>query len=415
MNSKIISRFLFTVITTLIVLNSLGFKDLQAQNRQFHVVKQGETLYSISKVYEVTIDQLRSWNNLSGNQLSIGQRLNVSAPLRPDSPVDSTQQTENSSTQTPINPQNTNNELVRHQVRTGETLFNLSRRYGVSVNDIRTWNNLNSNLLEIGQVLNIYTDGRNVVESNPAKPQNQNDVQSSSETSENITGSTAGSAYYVVKSGDSLIRIANQFEISVPELKALNRMQGDRIAIGQVLLVRRPQGLPSVGSGTTSTTPQGQFTSYDVQRNERLNDVLKKFDMTEAELTALNPDINIQNIQQGLTLSILLPPSITYENPYRVHTQVESDQSTIQVSRYSDLDRGRSTSNGDLYNPKSYTASHDRLPLGSIVYVENPQSGVGLFVLINDRSVEQGIKLSHSAFEKLGYNLSSNNSALIKP
>ena len=415
MNFKKITRYLFPVFTALIILVSLGFTDALAQNRQIHVVKQGETLFSISKTYEVTIDQLRSWNNLSGNQISIGQRLTVSAPVSSDTPVDTTPPVESPTEQPPISPENTDNELIRHQVRTGETLFNLSRRYGVSVNDIRTWNRLNSNLLEIGQVLNIYTDGRNVVESNPITQQDQNNVESTAEPTESITGSTAGSAYYVVKSGDSLIRIANQFEISVPELKALNRMQSDRIAIGQVLLVRRPQGLPSVGSGTTSTTPQGQFTSYEVRRNERLNDILKKFDMTESELAALNPDIDIQNIQQGLTLSVLLPQNITYKNPYRVQTGVESDQSTVPVSRYSDLDRGRSTTNGDLYNPKSYTASHDKLPLGSIVYIENPQSGVGLFVLINDRSVERGIKLSHSAFEKLGYNLSGNNTALIKP
>ena len=414
MNFKNITRYLFPILTVLILLSTLGFTDVQAQNRQTHVVKQGETLFSISKVYEVTIDQLRSWNNLSGNQISIGQRLIVSAPVSSTPPVESSPPTEIPPTQQPISPENTDTELIRHQVRTGETLFNLSRRYGVSVNDIRSWNNLNSNLLEIGQVLNIHTDGRNVVESNPIA-QDPPENQTSSETSNSITGSTNSSAYYVVKSGDSLIRIAGQFEISVPELKALNRMQSDRISVGQVLLVRRPQGLPSVGSGTTSTTPQGQFTSYEVRRNERLNDILKKFEMTESELAALNPDIDIQNIQQGLTLSILLPPNITYKNPYRVQTEVASNQSTVTVSRYSDLDRGRSTTNGDLYNPKSYTASHDKLPLGSIVYIENPQSGVGLFVLINDRSIEQGIKLSHSAFEKLGYNLSGNNSALIKP
>lgn len=416
MNVQTVSRYFFPSLTALLLLLTLVVTDATAQDRRIHVVKQGETLFSISKMYEVTIDQIRTWNNLTGNQISIGQRLNVS-PGNGQSNQPSTPQTEAPPTPEVESeePGTSDTELIRHQVRAGETLFNLSRRYGVSVNDIRSWNNLNSNLLEVGQVLDIYTDGRNVVDSNPITQQSQSNTQQESSTSEIITGSTARSAYYVVKSGDALIRIANQFDISVADLKALNKMQSDRISVGQVLLVRKPQGLPSVGSGTTSTTPQGQFTSYEVRRNERLNDILKKFEMTESELVALNPDINVQNIEQGLTLSVLLPPNITYKNPYRVHSDIDSDQMTITASRYSDLDRGRSTTNGDLYNPKSFTAANDKLPLGSVVYVENTRSGVGLFVLINDRSVEPGIKLSHAAFEKLGFNMSGNNSVIIKP
>lgn len=396
-----------------------------AQERRTHVVRQGETLFSISRQYDVSVDEIRSWNNLRGNQINIGQRLFVAPPVgsRPTTsqPV---QQPSRPAPPTPTQPdprpESGNNEdrvLVRHQVQAGETLFSLSRRYGVTVNDIRTWNNLRSDLLDLGQVLNIYSDGRNIQEVAPASTQTANATQSEVTPAPESSTSIA-SAYYVVKAGDSLIRIAEQHEISLVELRALNRLQSDRLTVGQVLMVRRPQGLPSVAASTSSTTPQGQFTSYQVRRGERLIDILRRFEMTETELAALNPDIDIRNLEQGLTISVLLPPNITYKNPYRVNTgtaiTTSSASETVRVTRYSDLDKGRSTSNGDLYNPIAYTAAHDKLPLGAVIYVENPATGIGFFVLVNDRTAEPGLKLSHAAFDKLGFTLSANNSVIIR-
>ncbi len=390
------------------------------------MVRQGETLFSISRQYDVSVDEIRSWNNLRGNQINIGQRLFVAPPVgsrpttsqpvqQPSRPV-TPQPTEPESI--PVNNTGNNDKvLVRHQVQAGETLFSLSRRYGVTVSDIRSWNNLRSDLLDLGQVLNIYSDGRNIQEIAPTPTPSDTPITEVNSIPVDNNSSTS-SAYYIVKAGDSLIRIAEQHEISLVELRALNRLQSDRLTVGQVLMVRRPQGLPSVAASTSSTTPQGQFTSYQIRRGERLIDILRRFEMTELELAALNPDIDIRNLEQGLTISVLLPPNIIYRNPYRVSSSAPSSpvssSETTRVTRYSDLDKGRSTSNGDLYNPIAYTAGHDKLPLGAVVYVENPATGIGFFVLVNDRTVEPGLKLSHAAFDKLGFNLSANNSVIIR-
>jgi len=146
--------------------------------------------------------------------------------------------------------------------------------------------------------------------------------------------------------------------------------------------------------------------------------------MTAAELQSLNPDIDIHNLQPGITISVLLPPTSIFKNPYRLGISQHSDTSTTltetnsalleKATRYNDIDRGRSTSNGDLYNPLSYTAAHSRLPLGSVVHIQNEATGYGIFVLINDRTTESGIKLSHAAFDKLGFSLSADNRATIR-
>jgi len=404
---------LFVALVMIFAVNLVIVDTIDAQDRRTHVVRQGDTLFSISRQYDVTVEQIRSWNNLSGNQINLGQRLYVSAAGSTSSPQQTQPPQQQPQPQRPAQSPVTSSpaddaETVSHRVNSGETLFSLSRRYGVSVNDIKVWNNLTSELLEIGQVLRIESKREEVLVDSPQV--NRTD-DSAAITSNRIT-----SAYYVVKAGDTLTKIASDNSLPVEEIRSLNNLQSDRLSVGQVLLVRRPQGLPSVASGTSATTSQGRFTSYEVRRGERLVDILRKFEMTESEFVALNSDIDVADIRPGLEISVLLPPGTTYKNPYRVRASNPSvsTSESIRATRYNDNDRGRSTTNGDLYNPTAFTAAHNRLPLGSVVYLENASTGVGLFVLINDRIVEQSIKLSHAAFVGLGFGSSSDNAVIVK-
>jgi len=422
-----------TLLSLILAFNLAIPLSVDAQSdRQSHIVRQGETLFSISRQYNITVNQLREWNNLSGNQINIGQRLLVS----PSGQAPATQTPTPAPQQSPSTTDNSNS--IKHQVRAGETLFSLSRRYGVTVNNIRSWNNLNSNLLEVGQILTIYSNGRNVsvetrTEAATSQPQpaantpSQTSIESvdaQSQTQNGIIVQEYGSAYHVVKNGDTLIQIATINGITLEEIRLLNQLQSDRLTVGQVLMVRKPRGLPSVATATTESSAQGRFIAHQIRNNERLNDLLSRYQMTAAELQSLNPDIDIYTLQPGLTISVLLPPTSVFKNPYRLGISQHSDTSTTltesnstlleKATRYNDIDRGRSTSNGDLYNPLSYTAAHSRLPLGSVVHIQNEATGYGIFVLINDRTTESGIKLSHVAFDKLGFSLSGDNRATIR-
>lgn len=411
-------------VFALVITLALGFlladaTSGYAQERQTHVVAQGETLFSISRQYNVSVEQLREWNRLSGNQINIGQRLIVSQGAGSPHPQENRPAPQ--TTSPPVEPETRRQtEFVYHRVSSGETLFSLSRRYGVTVNDIRAWNNLDSNLLEIGQILEIRQSTRNVddrvTQTQPdTTPEITEEVKTDAAPAEAVRSGAVTSAYYVVRSGDTLNRIASNNNTTVNEIKELNRLQSDRLAVGQILLIRRPQGLPSVATADMGTTPQGRFVEYEVRRGERVRDLLQKFEMTELELKTLNPEVNLDNLSQGQTISVLLPPNIVYSNPYR-EGQVGAEgreSENIRISRYNDVDRGRATSSGDLYNPNAFTAAHNRLSVGSVVYVENPINARGIFVLINDRTVEPGLKLSHAAFDVLGYSASENNTAIV--
>ncbi|MCC5925817.1 MAG: LysM peptidoglycan-binding domain-containing protein [Bacteroidetes bacterium] len=392
----------------------------QSEQRRTHTVEAGETLFRISRMYDVSIENLRGWNNLSGNQINVGQRLFVSPP-----PGTVTQRPPSAGEGVQSAPRE--GGRVEHRVRAGETLFSISRRYGVSVDEVRQWNNLRSNLIEVGQVLEIRESAQNVVEQPITRPVITDTIEAiprddmvlskDEPEGEAIRSAPVSSAYYVVRSGDTVSGIAQRHGITASELRELNQLRSDRLAIGQVLLVRRPQGLPSIADSAEGTTAQGRFSIYEVRRGDRLNSVLSRFSMTEMELVALNPDIDVTELRQGQQITVLLPPDITYRNPYRVHTEIqpESTESAeeMRIIRYADTDRGRSTTSGDLYNPTAYTAAHNRLPLGSVVFVQHHEADKGIFVLINDRMVDSGLKLSHAAFEALGFEQNRMNNAVV--
>jgi LysM repeat protein len=104
---------------------------------QVHEVVTGETLYSISKKYGVEVTEIIKLNQLNGSQLNVGQ--NIKIPSK-------------------IGNQNTEilkqeEKIIKHTVIVGETLYNLSKKYNVKIEDIKKWNNLNNESLNVGQIL----------------------------------------------------------------------------------------------------------------------------------------------------------------------------------------------------------------------------------------------------------------------
>ncbi|MDK4684581.1 LysM peptidoglycan-binding domain-containing protein [Kingella negevensis] len=110
-------------------------------NAATHSVVSGDTVYNISKRYGISQDDLRAWNNLSDNNISVGQVLKVK-------PASTSKKATTSSTQTSASG-------TSHVVVADDTLYNISKRYKVSVNQLREWNNLPSDTVKLGQVLQV--------------------------------------------------------------------------------------------------------------------------------------------------------------------------------------------------------------------------------------------------------------------
>src|SRR5882762_9938556 len=117
-----------------------------------HKVAAKETLFSISRLYNVSIDDLKAWNSLKDYNLSLGQELIVKKPA---------------GAKEGVKPQEVKAATGPHRVEDKETLFSISKKYGVTVQEIKDWNGIIGNDLKVGQLLVILPATSNTPVVNP--------------------------------------------------------------------------------------------------------------------------------------------------------------------------------------------------------------------------------------------------------
>jgi len=112
-----------------------------------HKVASKETLFSIAKLYNVSMDDIKAWNNLPDNTLSIGQELVI-------------KKKNGASAATSVNQTitTTADKKGYHTVGEKETMYSIARQHGVTVDQLKQWNGLQTSELKIGQVLKITDD-----------------------------------------------------------------------------------------------------------------------------------------------------------------------------------------------------------------------------------------------------------------
>ena len=161
------------------VLEYKNIDDIPDNDGTYYTVKSGDTLWSIARLNNITVNELKQLNNLNSNMLAIGQKLKL------------------------IDVDSSDNKS--YTVKPGDTLYSIANKYGVSVNDLKQSNNLSSNIINVNQVLTIPND---------------NNYET-----------------YTVKSGDTLYSIARRFNTQVDVLKRINNISTNILTIGQKLLI----------------------------------------------------------------------------------------------------------------------------------------------------------------------------------
>lgn len=207
------------------VLEYTGISTIPTEN--VYTVQRGDSLWSIAKKINVSVDELKKANNLSTNLLSIGQTLkipstdtegNVYTVQRGDS-LYKIAQKHNTTVNDIIKLNNltTQNLTVGQKllipstvevedvyiVKSGDTLYKIAKRYNTSTEDLMKLNNLTSNILTIGQIIKLPT--------------------------------TEDTEVYIVKSGDTLYNIAQKYNTTVNSIKQKNNLTSDILSIGQEL------------------------------------------------------------------------------------------------------------------------------------------------------------------------------------
>jgi LysM repeat protein len=143
-------------------------KVVRATGGEMHTVAAKETMYSISRMYGVTIEEIKQWNNLTDNALSIGQQLVIRKDNTPAGVK----------TSTPQQVTNVGKNGI-HTVAAKETMFSISRQYGISVQQLKDWNKLEGNEISIGQELKVVAPtSETLTQNTPAVPTTPSDQTS---------------------------------------------------------------------------------------------------------------------------------------------------------------------------------------------------------------------------------------------
>ncbi|AVQ33908.1 LysM peptidoglycan-binding domain-containing protein [Staphylococcus muscae] len=228
-------------------------------------VQAGDSLWSIATKHQISIAQLKSYNNLNSNLIFPNQVLQVSGGR---TAVRQTNQTNNQRSYTATNG--------TYTVRSGDSLSAIAARYGTTYQNIMRLNGLNNFLIYPGQKLKVTGTATN-----------QTTTQSARRTNTNT--SNGNGSYYTVQPGDSLALIASKYGTTYQNIMNLNGLSGFLIHPGQKLKVS--------GSAVSNQTVQRQNTTtvnttngsyYTVQPGDSLGLIASKYGTTYRNIMNLN-------------------------------------------------------------------------------------------------------------------------------
>lgn len=209
--------------------NALAFSGYTFIN---HKVRKGETLTRISQKYKVTNSQVMEWNNLRSTKVPVGKILKIGQKIKTETPQTILAQRPDS-----IMGQVYYDSLVMvyHVVQRNESLDYIATKYKVKPDDIKKWNNLKDNWINLEQRLLILTT---IKMSKPGLVANTS-VEESPTPEEKVQAVTPQKKYYTVRSGDLFNRIAQKHGLTTQQLQKLNpTVKPDRINVGQKLRVK---------------------------------------------------------------------------------------------------------------------------------------------------------------------------------
>ena len=179
------------------IVEYLNLNYIPVPGGNYYTVQKGDSLWSIAKKLNVSVDELKEANNLTNSLLRVGQVLKIPSQQIIDESL--------------------------YTVQKGDSLYKIANMYNISVDELKKMNNLTTNILSVGQILKVPK--KEITEENS----------------------------YIVKSGDSLYKIAQNNNTTVSELMNLNNLQTTTLSIGQVLK------LPSKSNATNDTSSSNVY------------------------------------------------------------------------------------------------------------------------------------------------------------
>ncbi|MEM7550092.1 MAG: LysM peptidoglycan-binding domain-containing protein [Bacteroidota bacterium] len=308
--------------------DSLRVEEKSGRKYIVHQVDEKETLYGLSRRYKVSIEEITRSNEGVGGGVNLGQIILI--------------------------PFNKITTTKTHEVKTGETLFSIAKKYDVSVDELKKWNGLSSNSLSLGQELKISEVSTGSEEKPTSKPEV---IEASGKT-------------HTVKAGETLYSLSKKYDIPLRKLRKYNDLKGNDISLGQVLFLEEEDK---------------RMEKENAKSNN--NKEIGKVEETEKEIKE-DPKPKKQM------------PDTIYVSRKKPVKNASGFEEIVENGLAEVIENNTDT--------RKYLALHRSVPVGTIIQVRNEDNNLRVFVRVIGKLPDTGqnenvlIKISKPAYERLG-------------
>ena len=269
----------------------ISFKDVI----KFHKVKKGDNLGEISDKYGVTVAEVKKWNHIKGNNIALGANLKiiknekvvsiVRKEVKGKQPLDSKVETSIASNDTDNNE--TQNPKDYYQVQKGDNLFSIAKKFNVSLEDLKKWNNLEDLNVQLGSKIAL---ANNEETTKADEPKTETKI-----------------VEYKVKKGDNIGSIAHKFNSSIDDIKEWNGLEDNNIKVGTSLTVSKKEvainETKSSKKESLVANERDEVKLYYVKKGDSLFSIAKKYNVTASDIKKWN-GIKNESLKPGMKLKI---------------------------------------------------------------------------------------------------------------
>ncbi len=265
-----LSTITYSIAQENIVINkSEVIEKINGKEYYIHFVKKGQTLYSISKAYDVSIDKIIKENPESAAEIKIGQLLKI--PLIKEKPKSN------------ISEANVKEKFIYHKVKKKETLYSISKRYSVTINDLMKLNPDLLNGLKEGQVIRI-PERVNFLE-------NRTNISLRKDTVKNFI-------LYKVKKKETFYGLSKKYSVTIGEILSLNPELKEGLKKGELIKIpikEKPEGNESLNSQRKNIKIYGDtivnYVKHKVRRRENIFSIARDYSVSVDDIIKANPEL----------------------------------------------------------------------------------------------------------------------------
>lgn len=326
-------------------IDSVRVENKNGRRFIIHKVEAKETLFGISKRYQVTVTTITDQNPGTLEGLQIGQELQIPIKVASnDSAIDSPNE-------------------VSHLVDIGDTFYSISKKYAVSVDELKKWNGLTSNELNVGQRLKV----------NLKSIDEKTSLTTLSEST-TATEPTWSRRFHIVEEQQTLFAISQKYNVTIQKLQNWNNLEGNNISIGQRLIVAK---------GTeVAKDPAHRIESDPVS----------------------NPVEDVDSVK-----TVTPVPEDPVEVPIYAKDVPEFNSRTVKEGDLEKVfEEGMAMVIANTTDTKKYLALHRSASVGTVMKVKNMMNDLAIYVRVVGKLPDTGennkvlLKLSRTAYERLG-------------